>query len=69
MKHQMMATLAAAVFVLGLAVASPAQARGGTISDEEAGMVCDDSTIGYYVDIDFYLYFCDGRNWVMSGTI
>ena len=47
----------------------PADARGDTISDEEAGMVCDEGTMGYYVVIDFSLYQCDGRNWVNIGSI
>ncbi len=69
MKHPFITALAATVFAIGLALAQPAQARGDTISDEEAGMVCDESTLGYYLDIDFRLYQCDGRNWVNIGGI
>ncbi|HEY1136355.1 MAG TPA: hypothetical protein VGE64_02570 [Xanthomonadaceae bacterium] len=70
MKHPIATGLAAVVFALGLALAPAAQAgRGDTISDEEAGMVCDDSTAGYYLDIDFRLYQCDGRAWVYIGSI
>lgn len=70
MKHPIATGLAATVFALGLALAPAAQAgRGETISDEEAGMVCDDSTAGYYLDIDFRLYQCDARDWVYIGSI
>jgi hypothetical protein len=68
MKHSIATGLAATVFAIGLALAPAAHARD-TISDEEAGMVCDDSTAGYYLDIDFRLYQCNGRNWVYIGSI
>lgn len=68
MKHPLATGLAAAVFALALAPAAQA-GRGETISDEEAGMVCDDSTAGYYLDIDFRLYQCDARDWVYIGSI
>lgn len=69
MKHPFMTAIAAAVFAVGILVAHPVQARGDIISDEEAGMVCDESTMGYYVDIDFRLYQCDGRHWVNVGGV
>ncbi len=69
MKHQFMTALAAAVFATGLVVAPPVEARGDIISDEEAGLVCDESTMGYYVDIDFRLYQCNGRSWANIGSI
>jgi hypothetical protein len=69
MKHPFITALAATVFAIGIGLAQPAQARGDTISDEEAGMVCDESTLGYYLDIDFRLYQCDGRSWVNIGSI
>lgn len=69
MKHPLITVLAAAVFAAGLALAQPAQARGDIISDEEAGLVCDESTMGYYVDTDSGLYQCDGRNWVNVGSV
>jgi len=69
MKHPFTTALASAVFAIGLALAQPAHAKGDTISDEEAGMVCDESTMGYYLDIDFRLYQCDGRHWVNIGGV
>ena len=69
MKYPFMTALAAVVFAVGSVLAPPAEARGDTISDEEAGMVCDESTMGYYLDIDFRLYQCDGRDWVNIGSV
>lgn len=70
MKARFAIALAAAVFVFGPVLAGPVQARGAeAISDEEAGMVCDESTMGYFVDIDFDLYQCDGRDWVRVGSL
>lgn len=69
MKYPFMTALASAVFGVGLVLAHPAQARGDIITDEEAGMVCDESATGHYVDIDFRLYQCDGRDWVNIGSV
>jgi hypothetical protein len=69
MKHSFMTALAATVFTLGLALAQPVQARGDIISDEEAGMVCDESTMGYSFDNGVRIYQCNGRNWVDIGGL
>ncbi len=69
MQYPLTTVLAAAAFAVGLVIAQPVQARGDTISDEEAGMVCDETTLGYYLDIDFRLYQCDGRDWVNIGGV
>jgi hypothetical protein len=68
MKHSIATGLVATAFALGLALAPAAHARD-TISDEEAGMVCGEGTAGYYLDFDFRLYQCDGRNWVYMDSI
>ena len=69
MKHIYTTALAATVFTLGLTLAQPAQARGDIISDEEAGMVCDENTLGYFFDNGVRIYQCNGRNWVDIGGL
>jgi hypothetical protein len=68
MKHRTATGLAATVFALGLVFASAAHARD-TVSDDVVGMVCDESTAGTIADDGYNVYYCDGRNWIRTGSL
>ena len=68
MKHCLTTGLAATIFAIGLALAPLAHARD-IVSDDVVGMVCDESTAGTIADDGYNVYYCDGRNWIRTGSI
>lgn len=68
MKHSLTTTLAATVFAIGLALASGAQARG-PVGNEDPGMDCDEGNAGMIADDGYNVYYCDGRQWIRTGSI
>lgn len=68
MKHRTATGLAAAVFALGLVFATAAHARD-TVSDDVVGMVCDEGNAGTIADDGYNVYYCDGRNWIRTGSL
>jgi len=68
MKHSLTIGLAAAIFAIGLALAPLAHARD-IVSDDVVGLVCDESTAGTIADDGYNVYYCDGRNWIRTGSI
>lgn len=68
MKHSLTTGLAATIFAIGLALAPLAHARD-IVSDDVVGMVCDESTAGTIADDGYNVYYCDGRNWIRTGSI
>lgn len=68
MKHRLTTGLVATIFAIGLALAPLAHARD-IVSDDVVGMVCDESTAGTVADDGYNVYYCDGRNWIRTGSI
>ena len=68
MKHRLTTGLAATTFAIALALAPLAHARD-IVSDDVVGMVCDESTAGTIADDGYNVYYCDGRNWIRTGSI
>ncbi|MFD0724265.1 hypothetical protein [Lysobacter brunescens] len=68
MKHRLTTGLVATIFAIGLALAPLAHARD-IVSDDVVGMVCDESTAGTIADDGYNVYYCDGRNWIRTGSI
>ena len=65
MKHRITTGLAATVFALGLVFASAAHARD-IVSDDVVG---NEGTAGTIADDGYNVYYCDGRNWIRTGSI
>jgi hypothetical protein len=65
------APLIAATLLLafGLVLSPDASARAEGIGRYLYGIECDDSLEGYGFDDGSYLYYCDGRQWYIVGTL
>ena len=68
MKHPVTTGLVATVFALGLVLAPATQARG-TLGSEDPGMDCNEGNAGMIADDGYNVYYCDGRNWIRTGSI
>jgi hypothetical protein len=66
MKHSLTTGLAATVFAIGLASAAQAHTA---IDREDPGMECNEGNAGMVADDGYNVYYCDGRNWIRTGSI